>query len=139
MLDYKDLYAFILANLWIATRRLPNVKEYYSNDEDLRDNFLCRLRKINGLSGRRLQQMFVTTRMYDKEECLNTGRSVKGNDNYDPQFRCRDFLTKFSINSQKMLNPGRHLSLDESMELFTVRNYYIRPFYSVNYDTFQNA
>lgn len=64
--------------------------------------------------------LFCIEHPCSREECEKSGRSDKKSQNYDPQFRCRDFLNCFTLNAQKYAEPGRHLSADESMDLFTV-------------------
>lgn len=58
--------------------------------------------------------------MYDKKECDRLKKSDKNSENYDPQFRTREVVETFVKSAQEVLNPSRHLALDESMDLYTV-------------------
>lgn len=119
-LDEKDMYAFQSANLWMDTKKLPTVNEYFSKDKLLGDPFIINLRDISGMSRNHFNGIFKTARLYDKEQCKLDKRSDKNSDNYDPQFKCREVLKAFTFSAQKCMNPDRHLSVDESMDLYTV-------------------
>lgn len=121
-LDWNDMLAFVASMVWMDTRKLPTMREYFCKDDDLNDKFLCRLRDSTGFGGNKLSSVFKSCRLYDKKKCEETGRSVVGSETYDPQFKNREMVNEFTKSAQKFFNLGRHGSFDESMDLFTVCN-----------------
>lgn len=119
-LDDIDLYSFVATILWMDTRRLSTITEYYEKNPDLADPFLLRLRENSGFGRNQLRNIYKSMRLYDKQECANDGRSDKASASYDPQFKYREILDSFVLSSQKLMNPSRDNALDESMDLFTV-------------------
>lgn len=119
-LDEKDMLAYVSTLLWMDTRRLPEITEYYSKNPDLSDPFLKRLRENNGFSRNKFRSVYRTARLYDKNACEEDGRSKKTSQNYDPEFKYKELLDSFVLSAQKYMNPDCRLALDESMDLFTV-------------------
>lgn len=120
ILEMKDMYAFMAANLWMDTRQLPRVDEYFSKDPLLRDTFICDMRDATGLSRNHFLSIFKSARLYDKSKCKANKTSDINAPEYDPQYKCREVLDALTISAQKCMNPERELALDESMDLFTV-------------------
>lgn len=125
-LDWKDILAFVTAILWMGTKRLPRFHEYYSNDPDLQDAFLIRLRKNNGLSRNKFRSIFTTCRLYDKQKCSKDGLSDNKSPNFDPQHKYRSVIDEFTRTSQKYFNPMRENSIDESMDAFKVKIFFFK-------------
>lgn len=119
-LDMKDMYAFMAANLWMDTRQLPRIDEYFCKDPLLCDKFICDLRESTGMSRNHFLSIFKSARLYDKNKCKADKRSNVNAPEYDPQFKCREVLEALTISAQKCMNPDRELALDKSMDLFTV-------------------
>lgn len=120
-IDKKDVAAFLALNLWMDTKQLANVREYFCMDDDLNCKFCCRLREQSGFGRNKLTSLFNTIRMHNKAECDRLKKSDKKSENYDPQFRTREVVETFVNAAQGVMNPSRHLALDESMDLYTVR------------------
>lgn len=120
ILDKKDTLCFVASKLWMDTRKLPRISEYFCTDDDLKDKFMCRLRDNSGFGRNQLMNYYKTLRLFDKKEAERQGLSDRKNENYDALHWCRPVLNCFNKAIQSIFNPGRELSLDESMDLFTV-------------------
>lgn len=119
-IEWEDVICFTLSHIWMGTRQLPRISDYFSMDELLCDKFLTDLRKKNGFSGNKLRTIFRTVRLYDKTECRNSGKSDTASTSYDPGYKYREVLEELTKAAQEHFKPYRELSIDESMDLFKV-------------------
>lgn len=78
------------------------------------------LREKCGFSGNKLRMIFRTVRLYDKANCEKCGKSIERSSNYDPGYKYREVLEKFTKAAQSHFKPYHELSIDESMDLFKV-------------------
>ncbi len=74
-----------------------------------------------GMSRDRFMMIYGALRLYDENEARRTCKSVPAaKEKYDPLFKCRPVWNTTMLNFQKARNPGRVLSLDESMAKYMV-------------------
>lgn len=119
-IDYDSMLTFVASLNWMDTRKLPNMREYYCKDDDLNDRFICRLRENTKFGRNQMELVFKTCRLYDKQKCAVDGTSNKKSESFNPEYRYKDVIDAFTLSAQKFFNPLRHVSLDESMDKFTV-------------------
>ncbi|MCP4474477.1 MAG: hypothetical protein GY821_07920 [Gammaproteobacteria bacterium] len=85
---------------------------------DVGDNWV----QLRNLKYWRFAQIYRAISLYDKEEARATGASQKCDiNNYDSLFKCKPVWTAAMLGFQSMRNPGRNISMDESMNKFKVR------------------
>lgn len=119
-IDWDDMLSFAACHVWMGTRQLPRISDYFSNDPYLQDKFLTELREKSGFSSNKLRTIFKTVRLYDKTKSKESGLSDPQSTNYDPAYKYKEVLKEFTQASQKYFKPFRELAIDESMDLFKV-------------------
>ncbi len=68
----------------------------------------------------RFKEIQSYSRLYDEELAKQTGESVKGHVNYDPNYKVTPCLKCLLLSSQQNMNPMESVAIDECILGFKV-------------------
>ena len=111
-LTLSEFYIFLGINLLMGIKKLPSYRDYWANDEALRDIFICR-----HMSGRRFAWILSNLHLND-----NVLEPKKGSENFDRLYKVRPLLDQLTKNFLDALKPNENQSIDESMIKFKGRS-----------------
>lgn len=111
-LTLVELLIFLGINLLMGIKRLPSYKDYWANEEALRDEFISR-----HMSCRRFSWILGNLHLNN-----NILQPKRGEENFDRLYKVRPLLDHLSKTFLEMLHPSKNQAIDESMIKFKGRS-----------------
>ncbi|XP_044755093.1 piggyBac transposable element-derived protein 4-like [Coccinella septempunctata] len=108
----EEMKAFLGINIFMGIKRLPSIKDYWSSNEEIRDNYISSIMPRN-----RFMWMLGNIHLND-----NYKQPKKGEPGYDKLYKLRPLLDKLQYTYNFYYDADEHQSVDESMIKFKGRS-----------------